>query len=80
MATLINLRGAFYGIPTEQEKRAPIVFHDGIAGGRVRWRFRKEDLVRLFVRTETGVRHFVPDYENGCWHVREDTEQGENRG
>ena len=79
MATLLTRCPLVYGIPGEREKSAPVIFHDGITAKRIRWKFRNNDFVKVYVRTDTGVRLFLAEAEGVAWHIRARNEQGENR-
>lgn len=78
MATLVDRPGLCFGIPTQEQREWPIVGLPADAC-RVRWRFRNDDFARLFVRTSSGVRSFVPQL--GCqeWIIDEKYEQGANQ-
>ena len=78
MATLLNIDPCMFGIPSPESQTAPIANLPPDTK-RVRWRFRNNDFVRLFVLTAGGLRHFIPRFRNHCWYVSDDMEQGRNR-
>ena len=39
----------------------------GFPAGKVRIRIRNDDLVKVFVKSETGIQEFHPEEKDGVW-------------
>jgi len=59
MATTIH-----YKVPFGVIKPLPM---DGFPEGRVKIEIRPDEWVRIFIKTENGIREFTPKEEGGKW-------------
>ncbi len=77
-ATLVSLTGIIRGVPTDEQKSAPV--HGLPEGAKIRFRFRNDDFARCFVKTPHGIKHYIPEFIDGAWILNPKLQQGENIG
>jgi len=49
----------------------------GFPEGKVKIRLRSNDFAKVFIKTQSGVRQFIPEEKDGAWHPR--AELGRNQ-
>jgi hypothetical protein len=75
-ATLIRLSHFVRGIPTEEQRSAPLA--NAPYDAKVRFRFRNTDWARCYVKTESGIAEYIPEFKDGKWWIDESLCQGFN--
>lgn len=68
-----NLR---FGIPDAHEINAPVANLPD--GARVRFKFRNDSFVLCFVKTQSVITSYHPEFKDGQWHLNESYRQGCN--
>jgi hypothetical protein len=66
----------FYGVPTDEQKRAPI--ENLPVGSRVRFKFSNRAFARCFVKASDGITAYVPEFRDGRWVINSAYAQASN--
>lgn len=81
MAVLIENCYVAFGMPTEEQRRSPVVFHEDlafVAHGKIRFRFRPGWFAEIFIQNDSGIRRFALEWMGGHWFVNPERELGAN--